>query len=218
MVNYFMDKLGAVYPSIGTVMKPADVACDRTLSKDDYSEPTSLPLPRMLNHMRQATSDVFDNAENLQSELERRGRPGNTDPRWLSILIVREFVVSIVTNHGGFVNGDFDNKHLFTRVNLAYTHVKRKQINEIMMQRDKLKKKKMLRIEANNDDPNSQDVLLMVGTPVISNRNYKKLGLVNSATFVVKKIEPLLLLEDTVTNDKIEITIEQFRLYFWVNY
>ena len=29
MVNYFMDKLGAVYPSIGTVMKPADVACDR---------------------------------------------------------------------------------------------------------------------------------------------------------------------------------------------
>ncbi|KAI9326614.1 hypothetical protein BDR26DRAFT_941086 [Obelidium mucronatum] len=113
---------------------------------------------------------------------------------------------------------DFDNKHLFTRVNLAYTHNKRKQINEIMMQRDKLKKKKMLRIEANNDDPNSQDVLLMVGSPVISNRNYKKLGLVNSATFVVKKIEPLLLLEDTVTKDKIEITVGQFRLYFWVNY
>lgn len=113
---------------------------------------------------------------------------------------------------------DFDNKHLFTQVNLAYTHNKRKQINEIMMQRDKLKKKKTIRIEANKDDPNSQDVLLMVGTPVISNRNYKKLGLVNSATFIVKKIEPLILLEDTVTKDRIEITVEQFRLYFWVNY
>ena len=60
----------------------------------------------MLNHMRQAARDVFDDAEKLQSELERRGLPGNTDPRWLSILIVREFVVSIVTNHGGFINGE----------------------------------------------------------------------------------------------------------------
>ena len=85
-----------------------------------------------------------------------------------------------------------------------------------MMQRDKLKKKKMLRIEASKDDPNSQDVLLMVGTPVISNRNYKKLGIVNSATYLVKKVRPMILLEDTLTKGMLAITVEQFQLYFCV--
>ncbi|KAI8845987.1 hypothetical protein BJ741DRAFT_573015 [Chytriomyces cf. hyalinus JEL632] len=113
---------------------------------------------------------------------------------------------------------DFDNKHIFTRVNLSYTNEKRKQINEIMMQRDKLKKKKMIKLEANKDDPNSQQVLLMVGTPVIAHRNYKSLKIVNCATYSVRKIEPLIVLEDTLTKETIEINEEQFQLYFRVNY
>ncbi|KAI8836004.1 hypothetical protein BJ741DRAFT_686289 [Chytriomyces cf. hyalinus JEL632] len=113
---------------------------------------------------------------------------------------------------------DFETNHRFTSVNIAFTHAKRKEINEIMMARDKLKKKKMIKIAANPEDPNSQDVSIMAGTPVIANRNYKALKIINSATYTVKKIEPSIMLEDKVTKDILTITKEQFQKYFWVNY
>ncbi|KAJ3380010.1 hypothetical protein HDU80_002240, partial [Chytriomyces hyalinus] len=90
MVEYFVGRLGGIYPTTGTIMKPEDVACDRTLSKDKYNEPTTLPLQRMLNHMRQAAVDVFADEDTVAAELTRR---------------VRKFIVSVVNNHGGFING-----------------------------------------------------------------------------------------------------------------
>ncbi|KAJ3025798.1 UNVERIFIED_CONTAM: hypothetical protein HDU68_006674 [Siphonaria sp. JEL0065] len=117
----------------------------------------------------------------------------------------------------GLKPSDFENNHKFTSVNLSFTHAKRKEINDIMMKRDKLKKKKLLKISKNSDDPNSQDVFIMIGTPVIANRNYKALKIINSATYAVKKLEPLML-EDTLTKEKLTITTEQFQKYFWVNY
>ncbi|KAJ3137620.1 hypothetical protein HK100_000595 [Physocladia obscura] len=104
MEQYFVGRLGGIYPTTGTIMKPEDVACDRTLSKDKYNEPTTLPLQRKLNHMRQAAVNVFADEDTVAAELERRGMPSTTDPRWLSIVIVREFIVSVVNNHGGFIN------------------------------------------------------------------------------------------------------------------
>ncbi|KAJ3010530.1 UNVERIFIED_CONTAM: hypothetical protein HDU68_002092 [Siphonaria sp. JEL0065] len=105
---------------------------------------------------------------------------------------------------------DFDNGREFIRVNMAHTHAK------WMVKRDKLKKKAMLKISKN--DPHSQDVSIMVGTPLIATRNYKAMGIINSATYVVKKIKPSITIVDTFTKQELTITTEQFQLYFWVNY
>jgi hypothetical protein len=86
-----------------------------------------------------------------------------------------------------------------------------------MMNVDRKKKRKMLKISANPADDQSQDVWLMKGTPVISVMNSRKLGIVNSSTFTVKSINPLVL-TDSMDNSDIEITKEQFQLAFYVNY
>ncbi|KAJ3004500.1 UNVERIFIED_CONTAM: hypothetical protein HDU68_005048, partial [Siphonaria sp. JEL0065] len=41
----------------------AEAVGQRSMSKDEYSEKTTLPLPRMLNHMRQAASNIFDTTD-----------------------------------------------------------------------------------------------------------------------------------------------------------
>jgi ATP-dependent exoDNAse (exonuclease V) alpha subunit len=111
---------------------------------------------------------------------------------------------------------DFGNS-LNTRVHLCYTNVKRKEINELMMKQDKLKKKRMLFIERNPNDPNSQDVHLMIGSPVIAIRNNKTIGIVNGETFAVKSLNPLLICSK-VTGDVVELTSNMFLYNFYVNF
>jgi len=81
----------------------------------------------------------------------------------------------------------------------------------------KAKKKKSIFIERNPEDLNSQDVRLMVGTPVLAVKTTKKLGLFKGDTFVVSKLEPLTL-KDTLSKEKIEISKEIFKSHFYVNY
>ena len=61
----------------------------------------------------------------------------------------------------------------------------------------KAKKKKSIFIERNPEDLNSQDVRLMVGTPVMAIKTGKNLGIFNGDTFLVSKLEPLTL-KDTL--------------------
>jgi ATP-dependent exoDNAse (exonuclease V) alpha subunit len=75
----------------------------------------------------------------------------------------------------------------------------------------------MLFIERNPDDPNSQDVHLMVGSPVIAIRNNKTVGIVNGETFAVKSLNPLLICSK-VTGDVVELTPNLFRDNFYVNF
>lgn len=112
---------------------------------------------------------------------------------------------------------DFGNS-ILTERHLCFTNEKRIEINKMMMHRDlKKKKRKPLVIEKNKDDPNSQDVQLLVGSPVMSVRNRASLGLVNGATFVVKKLDPLTL-KDTLTNSIVKITPEVFQEFFYINH
>ena len=61
-----------------------------------------------------------------------------------------------------------------------------------MMELDRLEKKRMLFIEKNASDKNSQNIRLMKETPVMAIRNNKALQFVNGSTFKVKSIEPLI--------------------------
>jgi ATP-dependent exoDNAse (exonuclease V) alpha subunit len=72
-------------------------------------------------------------------------------------------------------------------------------------------------IEKNEYDPNSQQVRLIVGCPVVAIRNKRSLKIVNSAVFTVKKLDPLTL-KDNLTKDEIEIDIDTFKEYFYIGY
>jgi hypothetical protein len=110
---------------------------------------------------------------------------------------------------------DFGNSK--TKRHLCRTNNTRIRVNQEMMELDKLKKKKMLFVENNASDKNSQDVRLMNGTPVMAIRNNKSMGFVNGSTFRVKSIEPLIL-KDTIANEDITINKDIFKEYFYVNY
>ena len=106
---------------------------------------------------------------------------------------------------------------LNTRIHLCFTNIKRKQVNDIMMNKDKLKKKRMLFIEKNPEDANSQDVHLIVGAPVIAIRNNKQIGIVNGETFIVKSLNPLTV-SSKAAGKSVGLTSSQFRDNFYINY
>jgi ATP-dependent exoDNAse (exonuclease V) alpha subunit len=83
---------------------------------------------------------------------------------------------------------DFKNK--MTNRHIAFTNKKRMEINKIMMdQTIKNKKVKALELKALDYDPNSQDVRLCTGMPVIARKNSKLLHIFNNETFTIKAIK-----------------------------
>ena len=83
---------------------------------------------------------------------------------------------------------DFKNK--MTDRHIAFTNKKRIEINRIMMdQTIRNKKIKALELPALNYDPNSQDVRLCTGMPVIARKNSKELHIYNNETFTIKEIK-----------------------------
>jgi ATP-dependent exoDNAse (exonuclease V) alpha subunit len=76
-----------------------------------------------------------------------------------------------------------------TERHIAFTNKKRMEINKIMMdQTIKNKKVKALELKALDYDPNSQDVRICTGMPVIARKNTKLLHIYNNETFTIKTI------------------------------
>ena len=77
-----------------------------------------------------------------------------------------------------------------TNRHIAFTNKKRIEINKIMMdQTIRNKKVKALELPALDYDPNSQDVRLCTGMPVIARKNCKLLHIYNNETFTIKEIQ-----------------------------
>ena len=80
-------------------------------------------------------------------------------------------------------------KNKTTLINICFTNKKRIEINKIKMDEEIRRKKcKALVLEALDYDPNSQDVRLCAGMPIISRRNNRDLGIYNNETFTIKEI------------------------------
>jgi ATP-dependent exoDNAse (exonuclease V) alpha subunit len=83
----------------------------------------------------------------------------------------------------------------FTERHICFTNEKRKQINQEMMNKvyyeKKAKNPKLvpLKLSALNYDPNSQDVTLVAGTPIIARKNDMILDVFNNETFTIKQIQ-----------------------------
>lgn len=103
--------------------------------------------------------------------------------------------------------------------NICFTNKKRKEINDKLM-KDKYKsrkpkKGKFLKLDKYYFDDNSQDVILMSNTPLISRKTDGERGLIKNEFYSIKKIDgdKIILNNDFVFTDNI-----QFQKYFYVSY
>ena len=83
-----------------------------------------------------------------------------------------------------------DFPHVEQKVSICYTNRKRIEVNDMWMDRTLRKnKKKHMKIPKLKDDPNSQDMKVFVGLPIIAKVNFKKYDIVNAEKFDVIKID-----------------------------
>jgi hypothetical protein len=119
-------------------------------------------------------------------------------------------------------NNEFKSKHI------SFTNMKRRQVNTMMMDmtekkihktcsEKKVKIIRALELKAHPNDPNSQDVKLFVGTPVIARMNNKSLEFVNNEEYTITKIidDEIHLKNDTAS---IIIDVSKFQKLFYVAY
>ena len=107
-----------------------------------------------------------------------------------------------------------------TSRHVCFTNEKRIDINKLMMdQVVKQKKIKPLELKKLSYDPNSQDVKLCAGMPIIARRNSKDLNIYNNETFTIKMIkrtEEIIIIVDEDREQ--EIPIAEFIKMFNVAY
>ena len=113
-----------------------------------------------------------------------------------------------------------DFKNEMTTKHISFTNKKRMEINKIMMEQEiRRKKVKPLELKALNYDPNSQDVKLCSGMPIIARKNNKELNVFNNETFTIRTIR-LSTSEIIIEDDgKLQsIPIDEFTKMFNVAY
>ena len=122
-----------------------------------------------------------------------------------------------------------DFKNEFRNKHISFTNAKRREVNNIMMNNNekkilktcsekKIKIVRALELKALPNDPNSQDVKLFVGTPVIARVNNKALEFVNNEEFTISKIidDDEIILTNGSSN--ITIDVSKFQKLFYVAY
>jgi ATP-dependent exoDNAse (exonuclease V) alpha subunit len=111
----------------------------------------------------------------------------------------------------------------FTSRHISFTNKKRLEVNKTMMEKAvkaNKKIKKVLELSKLSYDPNSQDVYLLSGMPIIARKNSKDLDIFNNETFMIKEIrhtKSIIIIEDE-DQKKIEINFEDFQYLFYVAY
>jgi ATP-dependent exoDNAse (exonuclease V) alpha subunit len=104
-----------------------------------------------------------------------------------------------------------------TDMHICFTNEKRKQINHKMMdivyQRKKATNPKLLplKLPALKFDPNSQDVTLVAGAPIIARKNDRDFDICNNETFTIKQVQHKTQMVIVVDGDvKHEIPFDRF--------
>jgi len=111
-----------------------------------------------------------------------------------------------------------------TYLNIAYTHKTRIRVNAECMERF-IKElcwtnPDIIYIPKDEKNEKTQDVKLFWGMPVIAHKTNKKLGIVNSQTYQIRKFEKNTKSPDKykITIDDLEICSTEFHKYFYVGF
>jgi ATP-dependent exoDNAse (exonuclease V) alpha subunit len=122
---------------------------------------------------------------------------------------------NICMNVDKVIKSDFGNKS--KDFNLCYTNKKRIEINKKMMDKQSKKYGEGVKLPKNSKNPNSQDVELFEGMPIISMKTDAKIGIVNNEMFSIKSIYRDKI-EITDGSKTIETDIDKFQYLFYVAY
>jgi hypothetical protein len=122
-------------------------------------------------------------------------------------------------NINNLTQADFNKK--YTKRHISFTNAKRITTNNFMMEQEVKcavrKGKKPLKLNKLEYDPNSQDVQLVSGMPIIARKNSKELNIANNETFVISEIrhtkKVIIIEEDGRT---MEIKFDDFQHMFYV--
>jgi DNA replication protein DnaC len=111
-------------------------------------------------------------------------------------------------------------KSCINMLNVCYTNKTRVKVNkECNEAHIKKAKEANIKIPANKNDPNSQDMVLFKNVPVISHRNDAEFEIANNDTFTVKKIDKVKQVITIVEgNTTIEMPVEAFSRIFYLAY
>jgi ATP-dependent exoDNAse (exonuclease V) alpha subunit len=125
------------------------------------------------------------------------------------------FNMLMPNNIGNLTKKDFGNKS--TNRHICFTNKTRIAIKKMMMEKDAQQKKylKPLELKALHFDPNSQDVKLVAGAPLIARKNAKDLNMFNNEVYDIKAIRhktQIVLVHDE--RQTIEIPFDKFQLLF----
>ena len=122
------------------------------------------------------------------------------------------FNMLLPENIGKIKKTDF--KNTMTNRHICFTNKKRIAINKMEMDRMiKLKRVKAFELEGLDYDPNSQDVRLCAGMPVIARKNSKELNIFNNETFTIKAIKQKVIVVIDEGKEQ-EVPIPEFTKMF----
>jgi hypothetical protein len=128
------------------------------------------------------------------------------------------FNMLLPENIGKIKKTDF--KNAMTNRHICFTNKKRIAVNKMEMDRIiKLKRVKALELEGLSYDPNSQDVRLCAGMPVVARKNNKEFNIFNNETFTIKaikKTDNMIVVIDDCREQ--EVPIPEFTKMFNIAY
>ena len=152
---------------------------------------------------------LFEICDGQRLQLSRCRRSDNT-----------LFDMLLPHNINKLTKADFGKK--FTGQHISFTNAKRISINDYMMKRANKEnnyRTKPLTLDKLEWDPNSQDVELLAGMPIIARKNSKEFNIANNETFTIKEIrrskQIIIIEEDGLT---MEIPFNYFQNMFYVAY
>jgi ATP-dependent exoDNAse (exonuclease V) alpha subunit len=122
------------------------------------------------------------------------------------------FNMLLPENIGKIKKTDF--KNTMTNRHICFTNKKRIAINKMEMDKMiKSKRVKAFELDGLDYDPNSQDVRLCAGMPVIARKNSKELNIFNNETFTIKAIKQKVIVVVDEGKEQ-EVPIPEFTKMF----
>jgi ATP-dependent exoDNAse (exonuclease V) alpha subunit len=106
-----------------------------------------------------------------------------------------------------------DFTHNNTDVNICYTNKKRMKINDKYMK--KYQTKNSIVLPKVKHDPNSQDVILSMGTPVMATKTNKKMNLINNQSYIIVDIQDdKIIVQDKKVFTEAKLLAKQKKIKF----
>jgi len=125
----------------------------------------------------------------------------------------------LIDVRNGKIDVDRFKKTQETYLNIAYTHLTRKRVNNECMERYiKEHNSEFTFLKADEKNGKTQNIKLSIGMPIIAHTTNKKLNIMNSESFVIKSITDKKFTIETIGNILTDIELKHFHKFFYLGF